>query len=172
MKEIQPVGPYRDIVEARSPLDSMLAVKVGLRNDSFSRVLHHNLSTSVAQYYGIVQHGLFQAVHAFKGLNRPLMHGDDMEADKSVIVYSWRPQHDYVWIGGQFGGKPVEKIPPRGLVFVVLVREEPGPNEYAEVGKVFGSIEKWNWVKEDPRLRNAPVDWQDRYTEKLWSREI
>jgi hypothetical protein len=172
MRTIQPVGPYRDIVEARSPLDPLLAVLVGLREDSFSPVLHHNLSTAVAQYYGIVQHELFHAVHAFKGLNRPLMDGEDMAADKRIVIYSWRPQKDYVWIGGQFGGKPVEKVPPRGRVFVVLVREEPGPNEYAGVGKVFGSIEKWNWVKEDPQLLQAPIEWQERYTSKLWSREI
>jgi hypothetical protein len=172
MKDIQPVGPYKDIVEARSPLDPVLAVKLGLRKDSFDRVLHHNLATAVAQYYGIVQDCLFQAVHAFKGLKRPLMHGQDMEADKGIIVYSWRPEIDWVWSAGQFGGRPVAKKAPAGRVFVVLVREEPEAKEYAGVGKIFGSIEKWNWVKEDPALLHAPVDWQDRYTSKLWSREL
>jgi hypothetical protein len=172
MKDIQPVGPYGDIVDARSPQDPVLAVKLGLRRDNFDRVLHHSLPTAVAQYYGIVQHGLFQAVHAFKGLNRPLMHGDDMEADKSILVYSWRPENDYVWIGSRFDGKVISKTPPSGRVFVVLVREEPEPNKYTGVGTIFGSIEKWNWVKEDPTFPHAPVDWQERYTSKLWSRDI
>ncbi|HEY2392491.1 MAG TPA: hypothetical protein VGK22_15050 [Candidatus Angelobacter sp.] len=172
MNKIHPIGPYRDVLEARSPLNPLLAVKLGLRKDSFDRVLHHNLPTSVAQYHGIVQDGLFQAVHAFKGLNRPLMHGEDMQADKSILVYSWRPEVDYVWVGSRFDGKIIAKSPPSDRVFVVLVREEPEPNEYAEVGRIFGSIEKWNWVKEDPTFPYAPIEWQDRYTSKLWSREI
>jgi hypothetical protein len=52
------------------------------------------------------------------------------------------------------------------------VREEQQPNEYPEVGPVFGSIEKWNWVKEDPALVDAPIEWESRYSEKLWSRKL
>ncbi len=57
-------------------------------------------------------------------------------------------------------------------VFVVLVREERQPNEFPGVGSVFGSIEKWNWVKEDPALPHAPIDWGERYATKLWSRNV
>jgi hypothetical protein len=53
-----------------------------------------------------------------------------------------------------------------GRVFVVLVREEL-PNNHG----IVGSIERWNWVREDPILPHAPVDWQDRYREKVWSKE-
>ncbi len=166
MRTVQPVGPYVDTLEARAPDNPALVVKLGLRQDSFSQDLHHNLHTVVAQYYGIVQESLLSAVHAFKGLNRPLMHGDDMEADKSVIVYSWRSHFDYVWTGSRFDGKPIEKIPPPNRVFVVLVREEQQPNDFG----VFGSIEKWNWIKEDPDLLGAPLEWPDRYGKKLWSR--
>src|ERR1700733_1958848 len=130
MRTVQPVGPYVDIVEARAPDKPVLVVKLGLREDSFAQVLHHNLYTAVAQYYGIVQDGLLEAVHAFKGLNRPLMHGEDMEADKNVIVYTWRSELDYVWTGSRFDGKPIRKIPPLNRVFVVLVREEQQPNVY------------------------------------------
>ena len=94
------------------------------------------------------------------------MHGEDMDADKSVIVYSWRSEIDYLWSGNRFSGNPVRKTPPPKQVFVVLVREEKQPNDY----NVFGSIEKWNWIKEDPEELHAPVEWSDRYAEKLWSR--
>lgn len=165
MRAIQPFGPYRDIVEGRSPSDPVLAVQLGLREESFQQLVRHNLATAVAQYYGIVQESLWEALHAFRGLNRPLMHGQDTKADEHVVIYSWCPATDYVWVGGRFGGKPVAKPPASKRVFVVLVREEP-ENEM----KVFGSIERWNWVTEDPRLRGAPLDWQERYREKLWSR--
>jgi hypothetical protein len=172
MKDIQRVGPYVDIVEARDPRNAALVVKLGLSGGSFQQNVHSGLKTIVAQYFGIVQDGLLNAIHAFKGLKRPLMHGDNKEADKSVIIYSWRPKTDYVWVGSRFDGNPTTKVPPPGRVFVVLVREEAQPNEYAQVGSIFGSIEKWNWIKEDPVLSEAPVGWQERYGVKIWSRSV
>jgi len=166
MRSIQRIGPYIDIIEAWSPFDSGLVVKVGVREESFQQLVHHNLATAVAQYYGIVQDGLLQAVHAFQGLKRPLMHGDDMRADEGVFIYSWRSELDYVWTGSRFAGHPAQRTPPPNLVFVVLVREEQQPNDF----KVFGSVERWNWVKQDPRLKHSPVDWKERYGRKLWSR--
>jgi hypothetical protein len=172
MKGIQRIGPYVDIVEARDPGNPVLVVKLGLRQDGFQQNMENALATTVAQYYGIVQDGLLKAVHLFKGLKRKLVHGDDKDADKNVLVYSWRSQVDYVWVGSRFKGKPVLKTPPPNRVFVVLVREQKQPNEYADVGSIYGSIEKWNWVKEDPFLPHAPIHWRERYAEKIWSREL
>ncbi len=166
-RTVQGVGPYQDIVEAPSPGDPETAITLGLRSDTFKQYTHYGLKTAVAQYYGLVQSGLLAARHAFRGLKRPLNYAGDMEADKSVIVYSWRPAFDYEWDGTREYGNPISRNPPSNLVFVVLVREEP-PNEH----NVFGSIEKWNWVGEDPQLRHAPVDWAKRYGNKLWSRGI
>jgi len=172
MRPIQRVGPYVDTTEARDPLNPALVVKLGLGGDSFQQNVRNALATTIAQYYGIVQDGLLDAIHLFKGLKRPLMHGDDKEADRSVLVYSWRPEFDYVWTGNPFEGNPIRKTPPPHRVFVVLVREEQQPNDYQGVGSIFGSIEKWNWVKEDPALPHAPIDWQERYGTKLWSRRV
>lgn len=171
MRAIQRVGPYVDIVEAYDPENSALVVKLGLREDSFQQNVENALATTIAQYYGIVQDGLLNAVHLFRGLKRRLLLDDDTEADKNVLIYTWRPEVDYVWVGSRFDGKPVLKVPPADRVFVVLIREEKQPNEYAGVGPIFGSIEKWNWVKEDPSLPHAPIEWRDRYTEKIWSRK-
>src|ERR1017187_437262 len=171
MRNIQRVGPYVEIVEARSPDNSSNVIRVGVREDSFQHLLHHNFATLVAQFYGMIQDGgLLQAGHAFKGLNRPLMHGEDENADKSVVVYSWRSEVDYVWVGSRFDGEPVQKVPPPDIIFVVLVREDP--ETFPGVGEVFGSIERWNWIREDPMLPHAPIDWHKRYGEKLWSRNI
>ncbi len=30
-----------------------------------------------------------------------------------------------------------------------------------------GWVERWNWVREDMGLSEAPIDWVDRYDEKL-----
>lgn len=157
---------------ARSPDNHLNVVNVGIRSTSFQQFIKQNLHTAVAQYYGIVQDGLLNARHAFRGLKRPLMLEGDMQADKSVIVYSWRPEFDYVWSRGQFSGNPTPTPPPPKRVFVVLVREEKQPNDYPEVGTVFGSVERWNWIAEDPDSPHAPMEWSERYTEKLWSRML
>jgi hypothetical protein len=173
MRDIQRVGPYLDIVEARDPLNAALVVKLGMHGDTFQQIVHNGQKTVVAQYYGIVQDGILAAVHCFEGLKRPLLDADEKkDVGKSILVYSWRPEIDYEWSHSRFDGNPIPKTPPPKRVFVVLVRKEPQPNRYAEVGTVFGSIERWNWIKEDPGLPHAPVGWLERYEDKLWSRSV
>ncbi len=167
MKNIQRLGPYVEVIEARSPENPLSIIKLGVGQNSFQQLLHHKLLTPVAQYYGIIQPGLLPAIHCFRGLQRPMMLGDDMEADQHVLVYSWRPEMDYIWTGSSFNGKPTPKPTPLGIVLAVLVHEDSN-NEHG----VEGSVERWNWLKEDPALRQAPIDWQERYRTKLWSRDI
>ena len=163
MRDIERIGSYQDIVEAPSPENRALSVRLGIRPETFQQYHKRGLWTPIAQFYGIVQHGIAQAQHLFRGLKRPLMLSGDMNADKTVLAYTWRPLDDYEWAGDQFDGWPVRKTPPLNEVFVVLVREEE-PNEHS----VFGSIEHWNWVREDPELPDAPVDWRQRYDGKRW----
>jgi len=144
----------------------VLQVKFGVRQGTFQQYAALSLRTPIAQYYGIVQDGLFQTQHVFRGLNRPLLHDGDMKADETVLVYTWRSPIDWEWAGTPQYGRPLPVDPPPGRVFVVLVREEE-PNE----NDVVGSIERWNWVREDPLLSHAPVGWEQRYGRKLWSRE-
>jgi hypothetical protein len=158
-------GPYFEVLAAPSPDDPSQTVKVGVRNDTFQRYRKHGLVTSIAQYFGIVQEGLAETQHLFRGLERPLMHDADMDADERVLVYAWRPYCDYEWSGGPWDGNIIPREPPPNRVFVVLVKEEK-PNEFG----VYGSIEKWNWIMEDSRLKDAPVEWDVRYGKKLWSK--
>lgn len=167
MKDIQPVATYKDSVEAPSPLDPEITVKFGIRVQTFSRYDKRGLISAIAQYYGLVQEGMSNARHAFRGLKRPLMFGEDMEADRNVLVYSWRPSIDFVWVGTRQDGSPERRPAPEGRVFVVLVREENSNGN-----EISGSIEHWNWVREDPVLSHAPVDWEQRYEERLWSRKV
>ena len=165
-------GTYFDHIDAPAPDDLTKVVRLGIRHEVFRRWGRSAWGTIIAQFYGIIkgmgQPGLVSVRHAFRGLKRGLASGDDMDTDKKVIIYSWRPRWDFEWVGDRFSGKPVPKSPPANEVFVILVRPEPQPN----VGNVFGSIDYWNWVKEAPDLPGAPVDWAQRYEEKLRSREI
>jgi hypothetical protein len=172
MRNIRRIGPYVDFTEARAPSDSNLFVKLGVRETCFQQLSKYMLASTIAQYYGLVQDRLLSAVHFFEGIKRPLMHGDDKNVDKTVLVYSWRPEVDFEWEGSPFEGEVVERVPPQGRVFVVLVRPEVDPEEHLGVGKIFGSIEKWNWVKEDAALTGAPTELNDRYVRRVWSRAI
>ena len=166
MRDIRPLGPYKDIVEAMSPSGSGV-VKLGIRVETFRRHVAWGMKTPMAQYYGIVQEGLLGVEHIFRGLNRDLSFGDDMNADENVLVYVWRPEYDYEWIGAPYGGIPEEKNPPDGKVFVVLAREEE-TNDYG----VVGSIERWNWVREDPERSLLPVRAKQRYGKAMWSKTV
>src|ERR1700684_476865 len=112
MRQIQSSGPYVDIVGALDPFDVSKTIRLGVGRGSFQQNIANGLKTVIAQYYGIVQDGLPDAVHAFKGLRRPLMLGNDKRADEGVVVYTWRPDYDYVWVGGRFDGMPQSRIPP------------------------------------------------------------
>ena len=89
-----------------------------------------------------------------------------MQAEEKIVVYSWRPLADYIWSGSTQNGTPLRIVPPpASKVFVVLARIDPQDEHGVE-----GSIRRWNWVREDPRLPGAPVDWVARYGTKLWSK--
>jgi hypothetical protein len=163
-REPHGVGAYKDTMDAPSPVDPRNTVKLGLRSSTFRAYGQRRLATTIAQYYGIVQDQLGLAKHLFRGLKRPLILDADENADEAVLVYTWRSLFDYIWEGYPLHGIQKKVIPLPGRVFVVIVREEQ-PNDHG----IHGSIERWNWVAEDPELPHAPVDWEQRYGQKLWS---
>jgi hypothetical protein len=166
MRDLKRTGPYKDIVEAPSTEDPGRTVKLGVRQDTFQKYAGRRLRTAVAQYYGIVQDGLHLARHCFRGLKRPLMLGENIHADEDVWVYTWRSSTDYEWVGSAQDGMPEQiSAVPDGIVFAVLVREQT-KDEFG----VVGTIEHWNWVRQDRNLPHAPIEWQNRYGRKLWSR--
>ena len=157
-------GIYKFVLDGRSPDDKNSTVQFGVRTETFKRFVKRGLVSSLAQFYGIIKPDLCSARHLFRGLKRPLAVGDDMEADKSVLVYTWDPPSDWYWSGGRFDGTPTAVPAGPAKVFAVLIREE-------NVAGVVGSIEHWNWLRESPQLPGAPVDWERRYGSKIWSRE-
>lgn len=158
---------YFEIVDAPSPRDRNVSVKLGIRRETFQRNVRLKLATTIAQYFGIVRDGLIVAEHLFRGLKRPLMHAGDKHADESVLIYAWRPVWDYEWTGYRLGGTIAAISPPPDRVFVVIVRETP-----VDPLGVSGTIEQWNWVREDPGLRHAPLSYEVRYDELIWSRNL
>jgi len=60
-------------------------VKLGLRSQTLTQYTGRLLASVVAQYYGLVQDGMVFARHVFRGLERPLNHADNMNADRDVL---------------------------------------------------------------------------------------
>ena len=92
-------GPYIELVTAFSPHDRTQSVSFGLGKEFHLQHTRLGLRSAWGQFYGIVRPGMALAQHCFKGLQRPLMRQTDMEADQTVFVYTWKPSHNYEWVG-------------------------------------------------------------------------
>ena len=92
-----------------------------------------------------------------------------MKGDTSKLIYTWKPTFDYEWIGGRFG-EPKERPTPQNSVFCVIVSPNIRNSNIEKFPYVYGWIERWNWVKEDKGLPEAPINWVDRYKKKIYTR--
>lgn len=173
MRDVEPVGPYKDLVLVPSPAETDRVlhrehfVRMGVLTTTLRRMVEFNLATAIAQYYGNVQEGLMFAddvVHLFKGLERPLMDGENMQADRDMLMYSWVPGWDWEWDRSSQLPKP--RTPPAERVFTITARPFAQPDEYGAVGVVL----HWGWKDEDSMLKGAPVDPKERFSTKVWSK--
>ena len=152
------------IVEGLSQHDHKQRVKFALAHETVDVIVQAGLRTAYAQFAGIVEPRLTEAVLLFKGLKRPLFDGSNMNADASVLIYVLDPEYDVEWVGG--AGGHAECVPPPAGVFVVLVKEITEPNEHG----LSGLVEHWNWTRRDSFLKTAPVGYRERYSSQVWSR--
>jgi hypothetical protein len=138
----------------------------GIAKDELER--HHQRGSNVklAQFLLLVAPGLILAEHIFRGLKRPLCDGEDMNADKAKLAFSWRPDFDYWWNErDKFDSRRLEfREAPDGKVFVVIASPNSKKNSYPSVDYW---IERWFWVRRSQTGPKAPVDWETRYEEML-----
>lgn len=147
-------------------------VKDGLfaiRSSVVDFMADRGLGTKFVQFYNLVMPQLIHARHVFQGLRRRLYNDSQQDGDKEKLVYTWRPKLDYEWEREE--GKPGHCVTrdarPR-LVFAVIA--SPNPRERKEFNEVDCFIEAWNWLDEDSVLPEAPVEWVDRYDQRIWTR--
>jgi hypothetical protein len=127
------------------------------------------LGTKFVQFYNLVMPQLIDAKYIFQGLRRRLYNDDQQDGDKEKLIYTWRPKKDYHWEREE--GKPGKCVTldaRPGFVFAVIASPNlrAGP-EYKDVACF---IEAWNWLEEDSASPGAPVEWVDRYDQRLWMR--
>lgn len=163
--------PYFCTVEALSPeanpADSKV-IRYGVSPELIESLREQKQYSRLAQFYGLVRNGLILAEHLFVGLNRDLYYKGDMESDSKCLVYIRRPSKDYEWnVDGKTGEQLVKRVAKPKRVFAVVVRlfDEPGTDN------IIGTIGHWNWVKEEPESNGKPLDHQNRYKDRKWSRK-
>ena len=165
MTDVQQTDPARifQAVSALSP--ERTSMRYGINYSTFRRYVGQGRPTAIAQYYGLVEPGLSQATHLFRGVRRGLLADGDMGADKKVLVYCWRPNFDFRWIGDPWTGKIWTGTAPEQRLFTVLV------TGYSDTmtDKVNGMIVHWNWVRQARNKPGYPTGYETRYDETLWS---
>jgi hypothetical protein len=156
------IGPYWDFgLYAPSPQDRKTPVRLAVPYRAF-RVAERS-DAKVAHYFGIVRPEIARAERLFRGVNRRMKYYDDMDADKRIYAYVWRPKNDVrpvVQLDGMMKIEIREPVPQR--VFATLVRFHKEPDAFG----VEGQILNWNWMDADSNL--CPIDQDDRYDEPVW----
>jgi hypothetical protein len=144
-----------------------MVVKFGILQVDIMKRYDRGQNCALAQFDSIVSPGLITSRHIFRGLNRPLYADGSMHADKDKLVHTWKPGWDFDW-NDRFG-RPRKLPAPDNCVFVVLIsRNIRHLDKWREV---YGWIDRWNWVDEDPKLPEAPLNWDSRYSNKLFTRK-
>lgn len=155
------------LVDAKYPQENeVIDVKLGMLSSEFQKYGERGQANLIAQFYKLVSPGMILSRHIFRGLERPLYCDENMEGDKNKLIYSRKPSFDYEWIGGK-SGKPIERVAPAGKVFTVIV--SPNMRHKDKFSSIYGWIERWNWIEEDTGLSEAPMNWVDRYKEKIYT---
>jgi hypothetical protein len=121
----------------------------------------------IGQMFGIVGPGLIFAQHVFRGLNRDMYVRDDGNAAASKLAVTWSPPRDARFVGDRFSGHIDYMQAPQGKIFAVYLSVNEMLDDYPDV---YGWAEQWTWIAEDAQLAGAPIDWNNRYDEKVWSR--
>lgn len=123
--------------------------------------------SAIAQLYGLVIPSLILSAHLFQGLNRYLYCDGVANGDDDKFVFSRKPAYDFFWEGGRTG-KEVKRLAPSGQAFVIVLSKNV--KHFDKYPDVAGWIDHWNWVDEDQVLNEAPINWVDRYKNKIWSK--
>lgn len=139
---------------------------VGITKDRLGTIASRGLSMAIGQLYGVVAPGLILTQHLFRGLKRGMMIGDDRNAAAKMLVASWSQRRDARLVGDPHNPQLDYLEAPKNCVFVVAISKN---ERLIDFPQIYGWIEHWTWVAADPDEIGAPVDWNTRYDERVWT---
>ena len=120
----------------------------------------------IGQMYGVVGTGLIMTEHLFKGLRRMMMTDNSHDAAREMYAASWKAPRDAYLAGEEHAAYLEYQNAPPGKVFVVYISSNSMLRDFPEI---WGWAEHWAWIAEDPNESGAPVDWESRYDQRIWS---
>jgi len=147
--------------------EQLKTVKYGLLQTDLKKYADRGQSHAVGHFFSLVKDGLIMTKHIFRDLRRPLYADGNMEGNKKKYIHTRRPTNDYVWNKGEDKPSKLE-APPKQTYVVIITKNE---NDLDKYPGVHGWIERWNWVGEDVKLSEAPINWAERYDGKIFTRE-
>lgn len=122
----------------------------------------------LGQMFGVMGPGLILARHVFKGLRREMFVGDDKRAASDKLALSWRPERDARLAGPKENPILEFNDAPKDRVFVVYISLNQMLGDFPDI---YGWAEHWAWVQQSAELPEAPVEYEVRFDNRLWSRE-
>jgi len=141
------------------------ALKIGISQDAIQRGAGRGFLVAIGQLYGIVGPSLIFAEHVFRGLKRDMYVRGDSRADVKKLAITWTQNRDAAWVGDEITGGIEYRDSEPNRVFVVYA----SPNEMlGKFPSVFAWAEHWTWLPADPRLRGAPIGYDERFEEQIW----
>ena len=149
---------------SQSPTGVLL---IGITNEAIAARARRGLRHLLGQMYGVVGPGMIMAQHVFQGLQRHMYVRDDEEADSEKLAVSWSARRDAILAGDRSDPNLEYQAAPENRVFVVYVSINRSLDQFPDI---YGWAEHWTWIANDPNLPGAPIDWETRYTRKLWSK--
>jgi len=100
-----------------------------------------------------------------RGLKRPLLYGEDADGDKAKLVFTWQAPYDFDYDHGKRfepGGLTQRAAPPNTVYAAITT-----PNTCPEYPSVDYWLDRWCWLDASPTLAGAPIDWENRYEERI-----
>jgi hypothetical protein len=143
-------------------------LNVAMAMPQIRRLAERGQSWALGQMYGVVGPGLIFARHLFRGLRRDMYVQDDKNAAAKKLVATWARERDAELIGPKSDMTLRHVAAPANRVFAVYISVNEMVTDFPDV---YGWADHWAWIAADPILPGAPIDWNSRYDERLWSRE-
>lgn len=141
--------------------------KVAVSPEAIKERADRGLRAQLGQMYGVLGHGLISVQHVFEGLRRDMYVKNDKQAADKKLAATWAAKVDYYLEGEKSSPRLAHSIVKDNRVFVVYISRNDLVTEFPDIA---GWADHWAWIAADSQLEGAPVEWQERYDRKLWSR--
>lgn len=155
------VKNFRDPVGAPLGASREQYLGVGITKRFVAKMMAERNLSMIGRIFGILPVEMLRITSAHLGLQRPLRHEQDGDADGKVVVVVMHPTEDVTGLLQDDGSISIKQhTPPTRQNFVALLSSNKQKSKYPDVEYW---LEHCNWVDADPDAPKFPVDYMSRY---------